>query len=261
MHTPPRSTVNRPGQRATVRNALEFTPDPQWSPDDVQVSTIDVSKWERHDKYVKVLSNVLTADECAQLIAVSEAAGYEQAKVNMGHKEVLMTDVRNNDRCIIDSPVTMEFIWQRLLSVVGEDDNLLRAAFCGGGRQLHAVGLNERMRLLRYDPGTYFASHYDGSYQRPYGAGERAGECSYVTFQLYLNEGFEGGATRLLNMRDESEGFNVIPQTGSVLLFQHDVYHEGSALIQGRKYALRTDVMFSTKGPGHEYTTSPIELK
>jgi hypothetical protein len=254
--------MQTPEKHRSNSDALAFTPDSEWNSANVEISTIDVSKWERSSKYVKVLSNVLTKKECADIIQLSEANGYEPAKVNMGYKEVLMPDVRNNDRCIIDSPITMEFIWQRLVTLCGDDMNLLQGAFTGeeaGG--LHAVGLNERMRLLRYDPGTYFAPHNDGCYQRRRDAGERAGEYSLVTFQLYLNEGFEGGATKLLNCGDENEGFDVVPETGSVLLFQHNVYHEGSVLVHGRKYALRTDVMYTTKGPGHDYATNPIVLK
>lgn len=255
MQTPPKYNKSA--------DLLAFSPDPEWDPAHVEISCIDVSKWERANKYVKVLSNVLTKTECADLIRQSEATGYEQAKVNVGYREILMPDVRNNDRCIIDSPLTMEFIWQRLVTLCGDDLNLLQASFLGkrgNSKVFHAVGLNERMRLLRYDPGTYFAPHNDGSYQRGYSAGERAGEQSFVTFQLYLNEGFDGGATNLLSGRRDGEGFAVIPRTGSVLLFQHDVYHEGAILNEGRKYALRTDVMYTTRGPGFEYAVEPVEL-
>ena len=33
--------------------------------------------------------------------------------------------------------------------------------------------------------------------------------------------------------------------TGSVLIFQHDIYHGGATLEKGRKYAMRTDIMYS----------------
>lgn len=235
------------------KDRLGLVPDLSWNIDDVEISYVDVSPWEGIDKYVKVMSNILTKKECDDLIQLSESRGYEQALVNTGPRQVLMTDVRNNDRCIIDSPVTTEFMWQRVLKVSGDDVCLLHAPFAQYQQKLDAVGLNERMRVLRYDPGTYFSPHYDGCYQRGYEAGERRGEHSCVTFMLYLNEGYVGGSTRLLDCRDESRGFNVVPQTGSVLLFQHDVFHEGSPLIEGRKYALRTDVMYTDKGPGHEY--------
>lgn len=31
------------------------------------------------------------------------------------------------------------------------------------------------------------------------------------------------------------------------MVFQHDILHEGSLLIKGRKYAIRTDVMYSSE--------------
>lgn len=34
---------------------------------------------------------------------------------------------------------------------------------------------------------------------------------------------------------------------GSVLIFEHPILHEGSELIFGRKYVIRTDVMYSSK--------------
>ena len=139
------------------KDALAFTPDPAWDAGKVQVTTVDVSQWEgESNKYAKVLTNILTQQECNEMIERSENKGYEQALLNTDFRP----DVRNNDRCMIDSPQTMEFIWQRVLSACKDDDNLMRAAFTG--KKLHAVGLNERMRLLRYDPGAFFAPHSDG---------------------------------------------------------------------------------------------------
>ena len=97
------------------------------------------------------------------------------------------------------------------------------------------------MRFLKYSPGEYFKPHRDGSYKRPDGK-----EISFVTIQLYLNEGFEGGKTTFMS------GFNgpserdvgVTPKIGRVLVFQHEILHEGSLLMAGTKYTMRTDVMY-----------------
>jgi hypothetical protein len=37
----------------------------------------------------------------------------------------------------------------------------------------------------------------------------------------------------------------ILYSSGRVLVFQHDILHSGSKLKKGRKYCLRTDVMFS----------------
>ena len=67
---------------------------------------------------------------------------------------------------------------------------------------------------------------------------------------IYLNNGgpggdFDGGAT-LFHARDGTESVAVVPKAGSVLIFDHDLYHEGEKVTRGTKYALRTDMMFQT---------------
>ena len=107
------------------------------------------------------------------------------------------------------------------------------------GKDHKIVSLNERLRFLRYDPGQKFEPHMDGMYVRPDGI-----EKSFITVQLYLNGGFKGGATTFLN-DFESERLEVVPEPGRVLIFEHRLLHEGSALIEGRKYACRTDAMYT----------------
>lgn len=54
---------------------------------------------------------------------------------------------------------------------------------------------------------------------------------------VYLNEGYEGGATRF-------EAAKVMGKAGMALLFQHGLIHEGAEVTQGVKYVLRSDVMY-----------------
>mmetsp|Transcript_25191 Transcript_25191/g.35499 ORF Transcript_25191/g.35499 Transcript_25191/m.35499 type:complete len:243 (-) Transcript_25191:109-837(-) len=216
-------------------------------------------------KFAVLIHGVLSPEECTALIARSESVGYEQALINIGGgKQELDTSVRNSSRCLIFDPDFAENLHQRILSALKdnsadeETDGFLHAPFAKvfQDRTLDAVGCNERLSLLRYDPGEYFAPHYDGHFYRQ--EGERKGEMSQMTVQLYLNEGFKGGTTRFIGKRGS---YDVVPKTGSVLLFEHDMLHEGSELIEGRKYALRTDVMYTMKGPGHEYAQKPIKLE
>ena len=56
------------------------------------------------DKLAFTLDGVFTAEECEEWIKMTEEQGYEAALVNIGGgQQQLMTDVRNNSRCIIDS--------------------------------------------------------------------------------------------------------------------------------------------------------------
>lgn len=238
-----------------------------WDPSVVKIEKYAV----REPKFCVVLRNIASDAECQSLIEMSETIGFSPAEVNVGGgKQIILKDIRNNDRCIYDSPGITEQIWQRVLRALEADekskDELLHAPWAAhhySRPSLHAVGLNERMRILRYDPGTYFAPHCDGTYVRNMEAGpDRQGEMSFVTFQLYLNEGFEGGTTRFIARRQDENGdlnyVDVVPKIGSVLLFQHDCYHEGAMVNSGRKYVIRSDVMYTLHGPGHEYAIKPL---
>lgn len=46
--------------------------------------------------------------------------------------------------------------------------------------------------------------------------------------------------------------------SGSVLIFQHDIMHEGSELIKGRKYSVRTDVMYTRENNYRAETQTPV---
>ncbi|XP_033639086.1 uncharacterized protein LOC117299646 [Asterias rubens] len=168
--------------------------------------------------------------ECDELIRVSEERGYEQALVNIGMgRQKLMPNVRNNFRCIIDSEEIAHAFWERITEFIPQTMGKFGST---------KIALNERLRFLRYVPGEYFKPHHDGIYQRD------NGEASLITVQIYLNEGFQGGSTTFLSM-DEFERVECVPKTGRVLIFEHRIYHEGSLLKKGKKYAIRTDVMYT----------------
>ncbi|KAH3838648.1 hypothetical protein DPMN_112057 [Dreissena polymorpha] len=82
-----------------------------------------------------------------------------------------MTGVRKSSRCIWDTVEEAYRIWERIKSFVPEM-----------WRDRKVLGLNERLRFLRYDPGDYFQTHLDGAYVRD------NGERSYITVQVYLNQ-------------------------------------------------------------------------
>jgi len=44
------------------------------------------------------------------------------------------------------------------------------------------------------------------------------------------------------------------PTGGSVLIFDHYIYHAGERVRSGVKYAIRTDVMYTNNGDGWDYS-------
>jgi len=173
--------------------------------------------------HVITIRGALTPQDCAALTAFAEGIGFSDAPITTAAGFVMAPEIRNNTRVMVDDPARAAELWQRLSPHI--------PAFLNGCR---ALGLNERFRFYRYDRGEKFAWHYDGPYSRP------NGECSRLTLMLYLNDDFEGGATEF----QLDEWLVVQPEAGMVLLFDHPVLHQGSPVTRGRKYVLRTDVMY-----------------
>jgi predicted 2-oxoglutarate/Fe(II)-dependent dioxygenase YbiX len=179
-------------------------------------------------------SNLLSADileipdflspaECAALIARSEALGFAEAGVALPGGAQLIKAIRNNYRLEYADAALAEIYWQRLRGLLPTEPD-------GAA----AVGLYEQFRFYRYDVGERFNKHKDGSV--------RVSEAltSRWTFLLYLNDDFAGGAT-------EFEGLTVAPRRGAALCFRHELRHKGCPVMQGRKYVLRSDILYPNR--------------
>ena len=183
-----------------------------------------MDKEELDGERIFLLNNFLTPQECLHFIAQTEEVGYEDAPITTSIGFVMRKDVRSNDRVMLDDEELARQLFERARP-------LLPATWFGW----ELCGFNERFRFYRYDPGQHFAPHTDGYYENP------KGERSHLTFMVYLNEGFEGGATTFERGRESLE---VVPRTGLALVFYHKLLHEGAVVEKGRKYVLRTDVMY-----------------
>ena len=179
-------------------------------------------------KLAFLLDGVFSEEECQRLIEATERLGYGIALLNTGPgMQEHAPGYRDSARVMADDVAFAALLLDRIIAPLPERFH---------GSPLRC--LNERMRFLRYDPGDKFKAHFDGCFSRP-------GETSMITIQLYLNGGFEGGATTFLGS-GHADDLPVVPQPGRVLVFEHRILHEGSKLISGRKYALRTDAMYAT---------------
>jgi len=179
---------------------------------------------------VATIAGFLSAAECDDYIRLGEATGFEEAPITTSRGMMIMKDVRNNDRVMIDDPARALALYQRL-----SDDLAPRFQ-----RIWTPVAFNERLRLYRYDIGQQFDWHRDGYFQRP------NGERSFFTFMVYLNDDFDGGATSFSDdgFRFPGGMLRITPAKGMGLLFHHPILHRGDPVTTGRKYVLRTDVMY-----------------
>ena len=176
----------------------------------------------QHTEDIFTVKSLFTDEYCDRLISDSEKLGYLEAPITTAGGPVMAKEIRNNTRVIYDDVDLAEGIWE-----------LVKGYVPTTFEEKQAIGVNERFRFYRYDPGQRFNWHYDGCYRRP------NGEQSYFTLMFYLNDGYEGGTTEF---EDTTE---IIPEKGDALIFWHYQRHIGNEIRTGRKYVLRTDVMYS----------------
>jgi predicted 2-oxoglutarate/Fe(II)-dependent dioxygenase YbiX len=174
-----------------------------------------------------LIREAISDEVCQELIAQSEQRG------------ILLTggdyppSYRDNDRLVFDDPALASYLWQRLAEH-------LPAELPDADGSLQLVGLNPRFRVCRYEHGQFFRVHQDGAHS------PSPEVCSRLTCQLYLNSSdeFSGGATRFYSARHGEPSGAVRPQRGTAIVFDHRLWHDGEAVEGGRKYVLRTDVLY-----------------
>jgi prolyl 4-hydroxylase len=196
-----------------------------------------IQRRELDGESVLVIDRLLRPRECAALIEAAEALGFAPAGLAMGDGVYRVNDkARNNERVMVDDRQTAALLWERMGALMPRLE----------GRA--PVGVNWRFRIYRYRPGQYFRPHVDVRMDLPDGG------VTLMSMMIYLNADFEGGQTGFLEKKPRSAGrsrkrsnctrFQVSPVTGSAVVFDHLLLHEGVEVREGVKYAVRTDVVF-----------------
>ena len=168
------------------------------------------------------------------------------------HK-VLLQNPNKHKLSVFEHETTLTTLWNILEpAILPHLEQFMTDTKCG-----RPLGLNPRLRILRYDAldNDVFDPHFDAT-TRVTPTGSCIEMTSLLTVLIYLNDGggkdFDGGETHYLDSTNtNTEPTIVIPTMGSVVVFEHDLYHSSVPLNFGTKYVLRTDVLFKlTDGAG-----------
>ena len=176
---------------------------------------------------------LLSAAECASLIARLESLGFHQQPTGDGDRIV-------RARCVFQDADLAARLWSRLAAGLPE-----LGAFYGPELEpeppvpspltaWRADGLNDLLRCYKYRPGERFGRHVDFSHK--WDARRR----TFLTVLCYLNDDFAGGKTWFAQCV-------VAPRNGGAAVFAHELEHRGLRVRQGIKYVLRSDVVFSLR--------------
>ena len=169
---------------------------------------------------ITIVPNFLDSLECKQLIEKYSA------KLNQLYD-------KGRSRTIFDSRFLANTLFDRATTYLHKFSQITDEF----GDIWHIKSLNDRFRFVKYESGQAFNKHVDGNYQ------PNIFTRSFCTFMMYLNTvPIEAGGTTTYM----KHGLTLQPLEGCLCIFEvEDVEHEGTELLNGKKYILRTDVMYS----------------
>jgi WD40 repeat protein len=201
--------------------------------------------------YCAVVPEFLTPPECRELIALAEAKGFHSPSTDYP------PTYRSNDRLVHDDESLSRQLLQRLR---GFAPPVIQIHGELGPESWRLDAVNERLRFCRYTAQQQFNIHQDGVHHRAF---DRR---SMLTFMIYLTDGatFSGGDTEFFgdgpratpNGADQPEVVaRVRPKIGTLILFDHGIWHAGAKVVSGTKYILRSDVLYRNEdAPSTERT-------
>jgi prolyl 4-hydroxylase len=175
---------------------------------------------------VWTVEDVLSPSECEAFVErMRESEEVHVAPITGHAGEVIDVSVRNNTRLMFDDVQLAANLWGRVAPHV--PSRLLNRP---------VVGVNERFRIYRYGEGQKHGSHWDSSIE----LGD--GRTSLLTFMIYLNDVKRGGETRFDELHE-----TITPHRGRGLFFQHRIVHTAQPVLEGAKFALRSEIFHSAE--------------
>ncbi|KAF2070499.1 hypothetical protein CYY_008182 [Polysphondylium violaceum] len=220
-----------------VVHSLDFSLDTRLPPDALPIVKTVIKEVE--PKVAFVLDNVLSKSECLYLINRGNELGFHQVP---GYNQ----KYRSQDRILVNSVSLSIVVYKRILPFIpnhistneGTNSSYASNYLAAPKGEWDINSCNDLWRLCKYGPGGKFLSHYDGIYVKD------TYNRSFFTFMIYLNDVPVSGATRFLDKNCDTAKVKIQPKAGSVLVFQHDIWHDGEILNDGEKYIIRSDIMY-----------------
>ena len=174
-----------------------------------------------------VIRNLFSEDDCENLLEKSDNL-FKTANTHYP------PSYRNNERFVCDDKFLANQLYYKIKNYI---PNIIK----NNSNSWKKLKINPRIRFCRYLKGQYFNRHLDGVYH------ESENSESKLTFMLYLNDSnsFKGGRTLFYESKDSNHiiaEYN--PRMGDVIIFDHNIWHEGEKVLSGEKYILRSDVLY-----------------
>jgi prolyl 4-hydroxylase len=179
---------------------------------------------------VFTIENILSPDECDQLVKLALQQGLHGSTVYSGNLDKQQRDL--NTRSSMNTwlaRTTAELtdqIYRRAAAILGLDESLLQPPVDGERLHAHVASLAESLQVVRYKRGQEYTAHHDFVYPRQK---HRLQPTRFATLLLYLNDDYTGGQTvfpRAVNAHYH-DGISIEPKKGKGVLF-YNVLPDGN---------------------------------
>lgn len=182
-----------------------------------------------------IIPNLFTSDECDAMLNSSIKSSFQKANINYP------TYYRNNDRYVVDDCILASKLFDKVEPYLPKTMNVDSNIESKNGLW-NLKKLNDRIRFCKYAKNQFFSRHLDGIHYHS------ETMQSKLTFMIYLNDSkeFQGGRTLFYRTKNTSEIWaSYIPKQGDLIVFDHNVWHEGEMLTEGEKFVLRSDILYT----------------
>jgi len=171
-------------------------------------------------EFIEQIDNILTEEECQYFISLFDDKNLVE-DINDKHRKYHRVQITNQEVA----------------------DRFYEKAFPRLPKKIKKIadGMNDHIRLSKYDAGQFFGIHKDGINFDP----NNKNRMSYATLNIFLNDDFEGGETTFYEKDKVTKRFVCVPKAGRGALFYSQQFHEGNKIISGNKFLIRTDLMIN----------------
>ena len=216
---------------------------------------------------ILTLTNVLSHQECLELISAAENAGFKPSPPSGGgHGQTPRTGARTSQFYVKPNQKLANKLWDRIKDHVPKNLRGIKHVpymnYANHGDEFTPIGVSNHTRYYKYNPGQYILKHDDyrtSRYRYDPNTNKYYEQMTFLTLLVYLNEEFQDGQTvfwttygmpgvkghcRFIRDADYTKpDVEITPQTGMGLINDHMAQHEGQAPHKGIKYILRTDIV------------------
>ena len=228
-----------------------------------------MNKTQLYKDEIYTLDDVLSKNECLQIIKKAQAKGWNNSSPSGGgHGRTGNEDPRTNKFCVFYDEVLANNLWKIIKPTIPDDLSFLGSNpyfnSITKGTEWYPTFIYDKLRVYKYDVGDNFPEHLDYKVKRTvFREGCEFVQQSFMTLLIYLNDSFTGGETgywpdhcgihcRFLRAEEKlgtKKDHQVVikPKSGMAVVQNQNILHEGLPTTKGVKYILRTDIIHERK--------------